>query len=330
MQANRLDAARRRREPCIELSTLDPKRARQLPALPLGTCGELPWLVEEGPIDADLLRIPVGPGSIHVERYGHGGAPVVMLHGFGTSSFVWRHIAPEIALANRTAFSMDLFGYGESDRPFDADYGIASQAELVDRALTALRLPRATVVGLDLGGAVAMRLAATRPERVERLFLVNPIGLDEIPAGDITTLQRNTARFAFRASKGILGAAPILGEVLRRSVADPESMPDKLVARYLAPYVGEEGLNHLLLLARSVDDEDMDDVELGSISQPVQIVWGDQDPWATPKLADRLSESIPGSRLVHLPGVGRLVPEEAPETLLNLLLEFMGAGALQS
>ncbi|MEP6991507.1 MAG: alpha/beta hydrolase, partial [bacterium] len=258
-----------------------------------------PWLAEDGPIDADLLRIPVGPGSIHVERYGHGGAPVVLLHGFGTSSFVWRNLAPEIALANRTAFSMDLFGYGESDRPFDADFGIASQAELVDRALTALRLPKATVVGLDLGGAVALRLASTRPERVERLFLVNPIALDEIPAGDITTLQRNTARFAFRVSKGILGAAPILGELLRRSVADPEHMPDKLVARYLAPYVGEEGLNHLLLLARSVDDEDMQDVELSAITQTTQILWGDQDPWVTPRFADRLSESMPGSRLVH-------------------------------
>lgn len=289
-----------------------------------------PCLVEEGPIDADLLRIPVGPGSIHVERYGHGGAPVVLLHGFGTSSFVWRNIAPEIALANRTAFAMDLFGYGESDRPFDADFGIASQAELVDRALTALRLPKATVVGLDLGGAVALRLASTRPERVERLFLVNPIALDEIPAGDITALQRNTARLAFRVSKGILGVAPILGELLRRSVADPARMPDKLIARYLAPYVGEEGLNHLLLLARSVDDEDMEDVELGSLRQPTQIVWGDQDPWIAPKFADRLSDTIPGSRLVHLPGVGRLVPEEAPETLVSLLLEFIGAAALQS
>ncbi len=288
-----------------------------------------PWLAEDGPIDADLLRIPVGPGSIHVERYGHGGAPVVLLHGFGTSSFVWRNLAPEIALANRTAFSMDLFGYGESDRPFDADFGIASQAELVDRALTALRLPKATVVGLDLGGAVALRLASTRPERVERLFLVNPIALDEIPAGDITTLQRNTARFAFRVSKGILGAAPILGELLRRSVADPEHMPDKLVARYLAPYVGEEGLNHLLLLARSVDDEDMQDVELSAITQPTQILWGDQDPWVTPKFADRLSESMPGSRLVHLPGVGRLVPEEAPDTMASMLLEFIGAAAMQ-
>jgi pimeloyl-ACP methyl ester carboxylesterase len=284
---------------------------------------------EEGPIDADLLRIPVGPGSIHVERYGHGGAPVVLLHGFGTSSFVWRDIAPEIALANRTAFAIDLFGYGESDRPFDADFGVASQAELVDRALTALRLPKATVVGLDLGAAVALRLAASRPERVERLLLLNPVALDELPAGDVTTLQRNTARFAFRSSRGILGAAPILGEVLRRSVADEAHMPDKLVARYLAPYVGPEGLNHLLLLARSIDDEDMDQGELRSLAQPTLIVWGDQDPWVDEKFPERLADVIPGSRLVRLPAVGRLVPEEVPETVVALLLEFIGAAALQ-
>jgi len=283
----------------------------------------------EGSIDADLLRIPVGPGSIHVERYGHGGAPIVLLHGFGTSSFVWRNIAPEIALANRTAFALDLFGYGESDRPFDADYGIASEAELVDRALTAMRLPKATVVGLDLGGAVALRLAASRPERVERLLLVNPIALDEIPAGDVTSLQRNTARFAFRTSRSILGAAPILGEVLRESVADPASMPDKLVARYLAPYVGAEGLEHLLLLARSIDDEDMEDAELGSLPQPTLIVWGDKDPWVDTKFPERLADTIPGSRLVRLPGVGRLVPEEDPEALVSLLLEFIGAAALR-
>ena len=264
-----------------------------------------------------------------MERYGHGGAPIVFLHGFGTSSFVWRELAPEIALANRTAFAIDLFGHGESDRPFDADFGIASQAELVDRALTALRLPRATVVGLDLGGAVALRLAASRPERVERLLLVNPIALDEVPAGDIKALQRNTARFAFRASRGILGAAPILGDLLRKSVADGSHMPDKLVARYLAPYVGEEGLNHLLLLARSIDDEDMEDAELGSLPQPTLIVWGDQDPWVGPRFPDRLADTIPGSRLVRLPGIGRLVPEEAPDALLGLLLEFIGAAALQ-
>ena len=254
---------------------------------------------------------------MHVERYGHGGAPIVLLHGFGTSSFLWRNIAPEIALANRTAFAIDLFGYGESDRPFDADFGIAAQAELVDRALTALRLPKATVVGIDLGGAVALRLAASRPERVERLCSSTRSRSTRFRPATSPTLQRNTARFAFRASRGILGAAPILGEVLRRSVANEAHMPDKLVARYLAPYVGEEGLNHLLLLARSIDDEDMEDAELGSLPQPALIVWGDQDPWVGPRFADRLADTIPGSRLVRLPGVGRLVPEEAPETVVS-------------
>src|SRR5947207_6299516 len=98
---------------------------------------------------------------MHVERSGHGGAAVLLVHGFGTCSFLWRDIAPEFALANRTAFAVDLFGYGESDRPFDADFSIAAQAEYLDRALTALRVARATIVGVDLGAAITLRLAAT-------------------------------------------------------------------------------------------------------------------------------------------------------------------------
>ncbi|MDB4907344.1 MAG: hypothetical protein JWO05_2128 [Gemmatimonadetes bacterium] len=261
---------------------------------------------------------------MHVERYGHGGAPVLLVHGFGTSSFLWRHVGPEIALADRTAFAIDLFGYGESDRPFDADFGIAAQAEYLDRALTALRLQKATLVGQDLGAAIALRLAAERPDRVDRLILVNPIAFDDIPADDVKTLQRNTARFAFRISRGVLGAAPLLEELLRRSVVDKEAMPDALLARYLAPYVGREGVDHLLALARALDGEDLEEINLHKLAQPTLIIWGDQDPWVTPKVADRLGAAIGESKVVHLPGLGRLVPEEAPGVLVDLLLEFIG------
>jgi pimeloyl-ACP methyl ester carboxylesterase len=285
-------------------------------------------LTPEGSIDADLLRIPVGPGSMHVERYGHGGAPILLVHGFGTCAFLWRDVGPLLAIANRTAFAIDLFGYGESDRPFDAQYGIAAQSDYLDRALTALRLSKATVVGLDLGAAVAMHLAYNRPDRVERLVLINPIAFDEVPADDIKSMQRSTARFALRISRGVLGAAPLIRELLERSVSDPAHMPDALLARYLAPYVGQEGVNHLLALARAVDDEDMREVELGQIDCPSLIVWGDQDSFVSPKLGDRLADTIPGSRLVRLPGCGRLVPEEAPETLANLILEFVGAAGM--
>jgi pimeloyl-ACP methyl ester carboxylesterase len=265
---------------------------------------------------------------MHVERYGHGGAAILLVHGFGTCSFLWREVGPALAMANRTAFAVDLFGYGESDRPFDAQFGIAAQSDYLDRALTALRLSKATIVGVDLGAAVAMHLAYARPERVDRLVLINPIAFGDVPADDIKTMQRNTARFALRISRGVLGAAPLIGELLRNSVSDPSKMPDALVARYLAPYVGKDGLNHLLALARAVDDEDMQEIELGQIDRPSLIVWGDQDRFVTPKLADKLADTLPGSRLVRLPGVGRLVPEEAPETVANMILEFVGASGM--
>src|SRR5207245_6966026 len=119
-------------------------------------------------MQADLLRAPVGPGAIHVERYGHGGTAVILLHGFGTCNFLWRAIAPAITSAGHTAYSVDLLGHGQSDRPLDADFGIAAQAEYIDAAMTVLRVSRAVVVGVDIGGGVAMKLAASGPRRVHR------------------------------------------------------------------------------------------------------------------------------------------------------------------
>jgi pimeloyl-ACP methyl ester carboxylesterase len=162
--------------------------------------------------------------------------------------------------------------------------------------------------------------------------LVNPIAYDSVPGKDVKDLQKNTGRYVWQISRGILGAAPLMRDLLRESVADPVHMPDKLVARYLAPYVGREGLNHLQLLARSIDGEDLDEIELTQIDQPTLIVWGEQDHFLSHRGRDRsaperLAEEIPGCRIAKLPNVGRLVPEEAPEALVNLVLEFDGAGA---
>jgi pimeloyl-ACP methyl ester carboxylesterase len=248
----------------------------------------------------------------------------VLLHGFGTSSFLWRGVAPALAIARRSAFAIDMLGYGESDRPFGEEFGIAAQAEYIDRAMTALRLPRATVVGVDVGGGVALRLAATRPERVDRLILVNPLAFDELPAGDVKAMQRNTARFALRATRGVLGAAPLLSPVLEGGVADPAHMPQRLVARYLAPYVGKDGVSHLLVLGRSIRAADLEDLDLSRIVAPTLIVWGDLDSWSEPSLPDRLATAIKHSRLVRIDSSARLVPEEEPDRLANLIIDFTG------
>jgi pimeloyl-ACP methyl ester carboxylesterase len=275
-------------------------------------------------MQADVLRVPVGPGAMHVERFGHGGTAVILIHGFGTSSFLWRNVAPAITDAGHTAYAIDLFGHGESDRPIDADFGIAAQAEYLDAAMTALRVARGIVVGVDIGGDVALRLAATRPERVEKLVLINTPVLDDIPARDISQMQRSTAKFAFRTTRGVLGAAPLIEGVLKGSVADPDTrMPVKLIARYLAPFAGRDGVNHLLTLASSITADDMEDIELQTIHVPTLVVWGEEDQWVDAKTADRLVHALPDGRLVRIPGIGRLVPEENPDQMISLLLEFM-------
>jgi pimeloyl-ACP methyl ester carboxylesterase len=260
---------------------------------------------------------------MHVERYGHGGAPVVLIHGFGTCSFLWRNVAPALAVTQHTAYAVDLLGYGESDRPFDADFGLAAQADYLERALTALRVARAALVGIDIGAAIALNLAALRPERVARLVLINPVAFDAIPADDIREIQRNTARFALRVSRGLFGASALLSPILTRSVADPAHMPPTLVGRYLAPYIGQDGVTHLLALARSVREVDPDDVDLSQVRAHTLVVRGEKDTWVGPEVAQRLVELITDCRVVSMPEIGRLIPEENPDELSELITSFV-------
>lgn len=267
--------------------------------------------------------MPAGAGALHVERYGHGGRAVLLVHGFATSSFVWRTVGPLLAAAGHTAYAVDLLGYGESDRPLEANYSIAAQAECLDRALATLRVPRATVVGLGVGGGIVQRLTLRHPARVDGLVLVNSVAFNDCPGRDVRTVQLGTARFALRVAHGVLGAAPLLRRVLEDSVSRKETMPARLVARYLAPYVGPEGVTHLLIIARALKADDVEELDLSLIRAPVAIVWGEEQPWLDSGLPERLQNAIVGSSLVRFHGVGALVPEENPDALVHVILEVL-------
>jgi pimeloyl-ACP methyl ester carboxylesterase len=272
--------------------------------------------------DADLLRIPAGPGALHVERYGQGGAPFVLLHGFGTSCFLWRHVGPALARAGHTAYAVDLMGYGESDRPYMGDYSIAAQAQVVEVALTAMRVERAIVAGVDIGAGVAMRMGVLHAGRVGALALINGVAFEHCPGREVRRLQRGTARHALRIARGILGAAPLVRELLEGNVARPEHMPPRLVARYLAPFAGADGMTHLLALARALRVEDVRELDVGTIHVPTTVIWGEAERWMDSGLPERVQAAIPSSTLTRLSDVGRLVPEEAPETLTRLLMDL--------
>jgi pimeloyl-ACP methyl ester carboxylesterase len=102
------------------------------------------------------------------------GRPVVMLHGFPDSSYLWRHQVPVLVDAGMRVIAPDLRGFGESDRPAAVeDYAIMRSLADVVAILDALEVDRAHVVGHDWGAGLAWVVAGLAPERVDRLVVLS-------------------------------------------------------------------------------------------------------------------------------------------------------------
>jgi pimeloyl-ACP methyl ester carboxylesterase len=107
------------------------------------------------------------------------GAPVLLLHGSGPGVSAWanwRTVLPALSERLRVV-APDILGFGYTDRPAHVSYGPAAWVDHVLGFLDALHLPRVSVVGNSFGGALALRLAAEAPERVDRLVLMGSVGV---------------------------------------------------------------------------------------------------------------------------------------------------------
>jgi pimeloyl-ACP methyl ester carboxylesterase len=93
-----------------------------------------------------------------------------MVHGFGGSTFSFRHQVEEFSHSHR-CIAIDLKGFGFSERKKGGDYSLTEQARLVLRALDVLGVGRFVLMGHSMGGDVSMRIASMAPERVEKLVL---------------------------------------------------------------------------------------------------------------------------------------------------------------
>lgn len=263
-----------------------------------------------------MFVVDVGPAA----SVSGSSPPILLLHGLLATHFSFEAIIPLLARSRRVV-AVDLLGCGDSDRPLPRDvenYSIAWLAERILELCTILELPAFDVVGHDLGGAIAVNMAASDPDRVRRLALLAPIvfgltfafdGLLEIE----TALGVEVFMRVFRRAD--------LRRMIALGTSEPERVDETEVDVYwdrLARRGGREAAHAMMGQVRSMPD--LRD-KLRSVAPPTAIIWGDRDRIVSVAEAERLVALLPRTpRLTVLEGCGHNPAREQPHEVARLVL----------
>ncbi len=245
--------------------------------------------LESWPVPADHLRVPTGQGETFVLACGPRDAPpVLLLHGSGANAAAWSADAAELAGRARV-YAVDVIGEPGLSAPARPPLDSDAHARWLEEVMDGLGLASAAVVGMSLGGWLALDLATRRPERVRRLGLLCPGGLG----------RQRTGRILASTALRVLGP---WGR--RRSVqamtglsADEARSALESVERTFAHF-----------RPRTETLPRFSDRALARLSMPVLAIVGERDAmFDSGQSARRLRASVPHAAVSVLPGVGHAV-----------------------
>jgi haloalkane dehalogenase len=249
------------------------------------------------------------------------GPPVLLLHGWPTSSFLWRDVMTPIAAQNRV-LALDLPGFGASDKPLDVTYGFEFFAHALDRFLAALEIEQIGLAVHDLGGPVGLHWAVHHPGRVTRLALLNTLVYPEFSEAVLQFIKAcSTPELReFLTSPDGLAAAMALG------LADESHLTEDVLAAVREPFDAPEARHALAAAGIGLEPEGFVEIArlLPSLTMPVRIVYGERDR-ILPDVAEtmaRVKADLPQAEVTALAGCGHFLQEEAPEEIGALLARF--------
>jgi len=288
------------------------------------------------PFAPRYIEIAAGDGTSLRMSYvdeGPAEAPtVLMLHGEPSWSFLYRVVIARIRAAGLRAVAPDLIGFGRSDKPTErSDHSYERQVAWTTRFVEALDLRAVTLLCHDWGGLIGLRIVAEHPERFAQVIAANtalPTGDGDMPESFHHWRQRSQEIRRFPTGK-------IVSDGCASALA-----PDVLAA-YDAPFPDESyqaGARQLPVLVPIASDDPAAPanrsawLSLERFARPVLTVWGADDPFTGPGLAE-LRRRVPGTTgqpHVVIAHAGHFLQEDAGEDLASITLAAMarlGEGA---
>ncbi len=250
---------------------------------------------------------------IHYEEVNPAGSPpVLLLHGLGSAGADWAFQFEALSGAGFRVLAPDLRGFGRSSAP--PKVTVKAMADDMAIFLRKLNAYPAHVVGISMGGTVALQLALDHPELVSKLVLVNTF-----------------ARMKFTSPGEIVY---LFTRLFLASLLGPEKQAE-MVAGRVFPHPGQENLRNNLRqrilhtnpcsyrsALQSLREFDVSH-RLRELSMPVLVVTGAEDTTVPPRLQEEMAKAIPGARQVVVEGSGHGVIADNPEAFNRILLEFL-------
>jgi pimeloyl-ACP methyl ester carboxylesterase len=291
--------------------------------------------------DPDGTFITIDDNQLYYIDLGADDAPVVMLlHGFGGSTFTWRDTIQPLVDAGYRVVAYDRPPFGLSEKSANIPLTLDAQADQAVALMDALDIEQATLVGHSAGGGVISALTVNYPERIDALVFV--AGAVPLPVENEDQAQDNND-----SPLGGLGelaanldpANPIARQIVRQfltrdrfadilvSAYHPSfEVTDDIRAGYSRVLLAEDwelGLLTLLTADRASDPFDVETFITNAQAVLVAIIWGEEDTWVPLTRGEQLAQGLPDAELITYPAVGHL-PMEEDSTQFNAdLLAFL-------
>lgn len=244
-------------------------------------------------------------------------SPVLCLHGWPQSSYMWRYLLPALASAGRRGLAPDLAGFGDSSPDPPGTY--ERHVDAVERFRRQIGLERVVLVVHDTGGLIGLRWACDHPEAVAALVITNTGFFPDIEWIEIAKTMRT----------------PIHGEALMDSLSREgfgtlmkeasTGFDEQALDEYWKAFTTADGRHSMLELYRSFDLDELEPYQrrLAALGVPALILWGQGDEYLPVEYASRFAREIPASKLVLLEGVRHFLFEDEPDRCAQELIDFL-------
>jgi len=257
----------------------------------------------------------IATNGIHLamQRIG-SGAPLVLIHGLASSMSLWAGL-DQGQLEGVEIISYDLRGHGASERATGA-HTLAKHVADLKGLLAALSISRATFAGLSLGGMIAIELAASNPDMVAGLALLDTTAMFPQATRDLF--------FELASSASFNGMPAITDKFMQLSFTQQFMDANPKMTTTIRKGMLASDAASIAAASRMVAKIDLRQ-RLSAIQCPTLVIVGARDQLTPPALAEELAAGIKGAQLYVIAESGHASPVEQPQAVTALLAQLVKA-----